>query len=239
MPSLTVENYLKAILQLELKTGAATTSTGSLATALDVAPGTVTSMLKTLAESGHATYRPYEGVTLSDSGRQVALRIVRRHRLIELFLVQTLDLTWDQVHDEAENMEHAVSDFLVDRLDDFLGRPESDPHGDPIPARNGELRGEGQQTTPLVESAAGSQIRFARVLNQDSEFLRHLSDSGLKVGSIATILDIDQTVGDVTLQLPTRETTLERSIAEHLLVETVPPELPSDSPPTNSLSNET
>jgi len=167
------------------------------------------------------------------------LRIVRRHRLIELFLVQTLDLTWDQVHDEAENMEHAVSDFLVDRLDDFLGRPESDPHGDPIPARDGELRGEGQQTTPLVESAAGSQIRFARVLNQDSEFLRHLSDSGLKVGSIATILDIDQTVGDVTLQLPTRETTLERSIAEHLLVETVPPELPSDSPPTNSLSNET
>ena len=170
MPSLTVENYLKAILQLELKTGAATTSTGSLATALDVSPGTVTSMLKTLAESGHATYRPYEGVTLSDSGRQVALKIVRRHRLIELFLCQTLDLTWDQVHDEAENMEHAVSDFLVDRLDDFLGRPESDPHGDPIPARDGELRGEEQRTTPLVESAAGSQIRFARVLNQDSEF---------------------------------------------------------------------
>ena len=99
MPSLTVENYLKAILQLELKTGVTTISTGRLATALDVSPGTVTSMLKTLAESGHATYRPYEGVTLSESGKQVALRIVRRHRLIELLLVQTLDLTWDQVHD--------------------------------------------------------------------------------------------------------------------------------------------
>ena len=222
MPSLTVENYLKAILQLELKTGVTTISTGRLAAALDVSPGTVTSMLKTLAESGHATYRPYEGVTLSEAGKQLALRIVRRHRLIELFLVQTLDLTWDQVHDEAENMEHAVSDFLVDRIDEYLGRPEADPHGDPIPARDGALRGDGQHTTPLVDYPAGSQVRFARVLNQDSEFLRHLSDSGLEVGSVATILDVDSTAGVVTLRLPTRETTLEHSVAEHLLVETMP-----------------
>lgn len=230
MPSLTVENYLKAILQLELQMGETTISTGRLATALDVSPGTVTSMLKTLAESGHATYRPYEGVTLSETGRQVALRIVRRHRLIELFLVQTLHLTWDQVHDEAENMEHAVSDFLVDRIDDFLDRPKADPHGDPIPARDGALRGESQQTTPLVDYPAGSQIRFARVMNQDSEFLRHLSDSGLEVGSVATILEVNSTVGVVTLQLPTRETTLEHSVAEQLLVETVPQELAAGTP---------
>lgn len=222
MPSLTVENYLKAILQLELQSGTGNVSTGQLAGALDVSPGTVTSMLKTLAESGHATYRPYEGVTLSDSGRQVALRIVRRHRLIELFLVQTLKLTWDQVHEEAENMEHAVSDFLVDRIDEFLGRPEVDPHGDPIPARDGELRGENQQTTSLVEYPAGSQVRFARVLNQEPEFLRHLSNSGLEVGSVATILEIDAAAGVVTLQLPTRETTLDHSMAEHLLVEMMP-----------------
>jgi DtxR family transcriptional regulator, Mn-dependent transcriptional regulator len=222
MPSLTVENYLKAILQIELKTGVASVSTGHLANALDVLPGTVTSMLKTLAESGHATYRPYEGVTLNDSGRQVALRIVRRHRLIELFLVQTLELTWDQVHEEAENMEHAVSDFLVDRIDDFLGRPEADPHGDPIPARDGALRGDSQETTPLVEYPAGSQVRFARVLNQDPEFLRYLSESGLEVGSVATILEVDAASGIVTLQLPTRETTLEHAVAEHLLVEMVP-----------------
>lgn len=222
MPSLTVENYLKAILQLELKTGAESVSTGHLANALDVLPGTVTSMLKTLSESGHVTYRPYEGVALSDSGRQVALRIVRRHRLIELFLVQTLDLTWDQVHEEAENMEHAVSDFLVDRIDDFLGHPEVDPHGDPIPARDGELRGENQQSTPLVEYPVGSQVRFARVMNQEPEFLRALSDAGLKVGSVATILAIDLAEGIVTLQLPTHETVLEHSMAEHLLVEIVP-----------------
>jgi DtxR family Mn-dependent transcriptional regulator len=229
MPSLTVENYLKAILQLELKSGVATISTGHLATSLDVSPGTVTSMLKTLAESGHATYRPYEGVTLSESGKQVALRIVRRHRLIELFLVQTLELTWDQVHEEAENMEHAVSDFLVDRIDDFLGRPEADPHGDPIPARDGALRGDNQQAAPLVEYSAGSQIRFARVLNQDSEFLRHLSDAGLEVGSVATILEVDSSAGIVTLQLPTHETTLERAVAEHLLVESLPQPVTSDA----------
>jgi DtxR family Mn-dependent transcriptional regulator len=221
MPSLTVENYLKAILQIELKTGVACVSTGHLANALDVSPGTVTSMLKTLAESGHATYRPYEGVTLNDSGRQVALRIVRRHRLIELFLVQTLELTWDQVHEEAENMEHAVSDFLVDRIDDFLGRPAADPHGDPIPARDGALRGASQETTPLVEYPVGSQVRFARVLNQEPEFLRYLSESGLEVGSVATILDVAAS-GIVTLQLPTRETTLEHAMAEHLLVEMMP-----------------
>lgn len=222
MPSLTVENYLKAILQLELKSGSASVSTGRLANALDVSPGTVTSMLKTLAESGHATYRPYEGATLSESGRQVALRIVRRHRLIELFLVQTLDLTWDQVHEEAENMEHAVSDFLVDRIDEFLEHPEADPHGDPIPARDGELRGESQPTTLLVEYPAGSQVRFARVLNQEPEFLRYLSESGLEVGSVATILEIDSAAGIITLQLPTRETTLEHAMAEHLLVEIMP-----------------
>lgn len=234
MPSLTVENYLKAILQLELQTGVVSISTGRLATALGVSPGTVTSMLKTLAESGHATYRPYEGVTLSESGRKVALRIVRRHRLIELFLVQTLDLTWDQVHEEAENMEHAVSDFLVDRIDDFLGRPDADPHGDPIPARDGSLRGDSLQTTPLAGNPAGSQVRFARVLNQDSEFLRHLSDSGLEVGSVATIVDVDDADGVVTLQLPTHETTLEHSMAEQLLVETIPRDAGSPDPEADS-----
>jgi len=208
--------------QLELKSGVTSVSTGRLANALGVSPGTVTSMLKTLAESGHAKYRPYEGVILTESGRQVALRIVRRHRLIELFLVQTLDLTWDQVHEEAENMEHAVSDFLVDRIDDFLEHPEVDPHGDPIPAQDGELRGENHQTTTLAEYPAGSQVRITRVLKQEPDFLRYLSESGLEVGSVATILSIDAIAGVVTLQLPAHDTTLEHSIAEHLLVEIIP-----------------
>src|SRR5262245_53050024 len=141
MPSLTVENYLKAALQISLKSESDWVSTGELATAMNVSPGTVTSMLKTLSESGLATYKAYEGVRLTPAGRKLAMRMLRRHRLIELFLVQTLDLTWDRVHEEAENMEHAVSDLLIDRIDEFLGHPECDPHGDPIPTPEGELRG--------------------------------------------------------------------------------------------------
>ena len=115
MPSLTVENYVKTIYQIALEQDGRPAATGQLATALSVSPGTVTSMLKTLSESGLATYAPYEGARLTVSGEALALRVVRRHRLIELFLVKTLDLTWDEVHEEAENMEHAVSDRLVDR----------------------------------------------------------------------------------------------------------------------------
>src|SRR5262245_30358930 len=120
MPSLTVENYLKAILQLTIAHQAESVTTGQVAAAVRVSPGTVTCMLQRLAVSGLATYQPYEGVKLTTAGRTLALRMLRRHRLIELFLVKTLDLTWDQVHAEAENMEHAVSDMLIDRIDGYL-----------------------------------------------------------------------------------------------------------------------
>src|SRR5262245_6089342 len=149
MPSLTVENYLKAVLQLVIATKSEWVSTGQLALTLKVSPGTVTSMLKTLSDSGLARYKPYRGVSLTKQGRALALRMLRRHRLIELFLVRTLNLTWDQVHEEAENMEHSVSDMLIDRIDEYLGRPETDPHGDPIPAANGMMRGDAAQAVPL------------------------------------------------------------------------------------------
>src|SRR5215207_3391905 len=121
MPSLTVENYLKTLLLLSTEFSSESIATGQLALSLGVTPGTVTSMFKTLAESGLATYKPYAGVSLTKAGRTLALRVLRRHRLIELFLVRTLNLTWDQVHEEAERMEHAVSDALIDRIDEFLG----------------------------------------------------------------------------------------------------------------------
>lgn len=221
MPSLTVENYLKAILQLELRTGAQCVSTGQLAAALGVSPGTVTSMQKTLDEAGLANYRPYEGVALSEEGRRLALKMVRRHRLIELFLVQTLNLTWDQVHDEAEHMEHAVSDFLVDRIDEYLGHPEADPHGDPIPASDGQLRGHAAHTVPLVSCSRGSQVRLARVMNQDPEFLRFLSDSGMKVGSTAAVLENNSEACVVQMMIDDRETSIGHQAAEQILVEPV------------------
>src|SRR5581483_1993098 len=123
MASLTVENYLKATLQIALQQESPWVTTGQLAAALGVSPGSVTSMLKSLAESGLVDCRPYGGVSLTSNGRTLALRMLRRHRLIELFLARTLNLSWDQVHEEAEHMEHAVSDFLVERIDEILRRP--------------------------------------------------------------------------------------------------------------------
>lgn len=222
MPSLTVENYLKTILQIELQSRQPSVSTGQIAAALDVSPGTVTSMQKTLADAGLANYRPYEGVTLTDAGRVIALRMVRRHRLIELFLVQTLDLSWDQVHEEAENMEHAVSDVLIDRIDHFLGRPDFDPHGDPIPSADGELRGAQQETRPLSTCRPGSTVRWARVLNQDPDFLRFLSDAGIEIGSDVSVVSNRPEAAIIELNINGQSLPIGHSAAEQLLVELVP-----------------
>ncbi len=160
LPSLTIENYVKTIYQTCAAQGERAAATGQLAAALGVSPGTVTSMLKTLSDTGLAQYTPYEGAKLTEAGRHLALRIVRRHRLIELFLVHTLDFTWDEVHDEAENLEHSVSDMLVDRIDRFLGYPPADPHGDPIPTADGRI--EKSDATHLSHWPAGTPFRLQR-----------------------------------------------------------------------------
>ena len=218
MPSLTVENYLKAIWQIGASTNSSSVSTGKLAQSLNVSPGTVTSMQKALAEAGLAEYRPYEGVSLTEPGRTLALRMLRRHRLIELFLVQTLGLTWDQVHEEAENMEHAVSDFLIDRIDDYLGNPVCDPHGDPIPTANGDLRTSGEESWPLNSVPVGSKVRLVRVLNQDAEFLRYLTESGLSIGATAFVEQVNEAAGLVSLRRGDRSVAMGRAVAEQLLV---------------------
>lgn len=219
MTTLTVENYLKSMLQTSQRTGADWVTTGQLASALSVSPGTVTSMMKTLADSGHADYRPYEGVRLTAQGQSVAMRMLRRHRLIELFLVKTLKLSWDQVHEEAENMEHAVSDTLIDRIDEFLGHPVADPHGDPIPSANGELRTQTQQTVPLASVAAGTRIRIVRVVNQEADFLRFLSEAGVTLEKEGTVRDNSPEAGIVTTDFEGRRIALGHPAAQQLLVE--------------------
>lgn len=218
MASLTVENYLKATLQLAANTRTEWVSTGQLSAALRVTPGTVTSMCKTLAESGLAEYKPYSGVSLTKAGRSLAIRILRRHRLIELFLVRTLDLTWDQVHDEAERMEHAVSDTLIDRIDEFLGHPETDPHGDPIPTAEGQLRAV-SNAVPLSACEPGMQVKVVRVLNQQADFLRYLTENGLALGAVATVETNTPTAGIITVLTAGRTIALGHPVAENLLVE--------------------
>jgi DtxR family transcriptional regulator, Mn-dependent transcriptional regulator len=219
MPSLTVENYLKAALQTSMRTGREWVGTGEFADALGVLPGTVTSMLKTLDESHLVEYQPYKGARLRDAGRKLAMRVLRRHRLIELFLVQTLGLSWDQVHEEAEHMEHAVSDFLIDRMDEYLGRPPRDPHGDPIPTVEGEFRTRTGTAVRLSECGSGTRIRLVRVTNQESDFLRYLSDAGVKIGSLGTVKENNPAAGLIAVELEGRPVSISHSAAEALWVE--------------------
>lgn len=219
MASLTIENYVKAIYQLGGPDGQSA-STGKLAEALRVSPGTVTSMLKTLGESGLAEYTPYEGARLTDAGRSLALRVLRRHRLIELFLVRTLNLTWDEVHEEAENMEHAVSDLLIDRIDAFLGYPAADPHGDPIPKADGTVsRTPGRRLSELSE---GDRFRVERVTEQSSDFLRYLTETGLRLGASGRVTSNRLEAGVITLEVDGQQTTLAHDIANRLLVSRLP-----------------
>lgn len=220
MPSLTIENYVKTIYQLCLEQNGEPATTGKVAVALAVSPGTVTSMLKTLGETGLATYTPYEGVRLTDSGRGLALRVLRRHRLIELFLVRTLNLTWDEVHAEAENMEHAVSDWLVDRIDAFLEYPEADPHGDPIPTADGHLRA--SHARPLAECATGETFRIARVMDQSPEFLRYLTTAGLVLSAEGRVVANLPEAGIITVAVEAQEATLGRNVAMKIQVKSAP-----------------
>src|SRR6267154_6215525 len=141
LPSSTVENYLKAIYQGQSALGPdqRLVPMGQVASALSVTPGTATTMVKALAESGLAEYEPYSGVRLSAAGEQLAGLVLRRHRLGEAFLVQVMGMSWAEVHDEAEQLEHVVSERLIERIDEMLGRPTHDPHGDPIPTAEGAI----------------------------------------------------------------------------------------------------
>jgi DtxR family Mn-dependent transcriptional regulator len=216
---LTVENYVKTIYLLAAGQPSTPAATGQIASALGVSPGTVTAMLKTLGEGGLATYTPYEGARLTEAGNRLALRMLRRHRLIELFLSHTLDMTWDQVHEEAEHIEHAVSDLLVDRIDEFLGQPAVDPHGDPIPRADGSF--DATDSRQLVECAVGEEFRLARVVDQSPEFLRYLTDNGLSLGASGRIVANHAEAGIVTVAVGGQQTTLGREAAGKLLVTAV------------------
>jgi DtxR family transcriptional regulator, Mn-dependent transcriptional regulator len=148
----------------------------------------------------------------------LAMRMLRRHRLIELFLVKTLNLTWDQVHAEAENMEHAVSDVLIERIDEFLDRPETDPHGDPIPSADGRMRVDERLGIPLSTCEPKSNVRIVRVLNQQPDFLRYLTDNALELGAAAVVEQNSAEAGIVTLRVGRKTVALGHPAAEQLLV---------------------
>jgi DtxR family Mn-dependent transcriptional regulator len=204
VPTSTVEDYLKCILAAEQRAPGSLVSMGQIAATLRVVPGTVTAMVKTLADSGLVEYEPYSGVRLTAAGQQLALHVLRRHRLIELFLVKVLGLDWSEIHQEAELLEHAVSDRIIDRMDEMLGHPVVDPHGDPIPPPGGEI--EEAPLASLLTAPRGTALRVARVVDQSVEFLRLVEREGLKPGSRVEVHSRDQAADTVVLRLPRNRT---------------------------------
>lgn len=200
MLSRSIEDYIKAIYALEIEAQKA--STNQIAQRLGVKMASVTGMIKHLAAESYVTHTPYYGVHLTDRGKAVALDLVRRHRLIELFLSRTLGLPWDEVHNDAEVLEHVVSDKLVERIYEFLGFPQFDPHGSPIPGRDGSIAP--QRGIRLDEMTAGQHGTIVEVSDRDPEFLRYLTGLKLNIGSKVQVRERAPFNGPITLAVGSR-----------------------------------
>jgi DtxR family Mn-dependent transcriptional regulator len=213
-PSASVGDYLKAIWEVG-GTGAA--STKDVADRLSVASASVTNMFTRLQEMGLVDYERYRGASLTEAGREEALRLIRRHRLIETFLLEHLGYSWEEVHEEAERLEHAVSDGFTERLAEFLGHPGYDPHGDPIPATDGTLAAE--ESSPLDEAAVGDRVRISRVKHDDAAVLAFLGERGLVPGRVVEVKEVRALDGLVTVEDADGEThTLGESLARSIFV---------------------
>ena len=193
-PSASVEDYVKAIWEVA---GSGAASTKDVAERLTIAPPSVTNMFVRLQEMGLVEYERYRGASLTRAGREEALRLIRRHRLIETFLLEHLGYSWREVHEEAERLEHAVSDGFTERLAEFLGHPDQDPHGDPIPAADGSLVPD--DSFPLGEATAGQRVRISKV-GDDPSTLEYLGDHGLVPGRLLSVREVRDLDGVVTVE---------------------------------------
>ena len=213
-----VEDYAKAIYLLTAEHGTPA-STNDLAARLDVSTGSVSAMLKRLADDDLVQHEPYRGVELTAEGRNVALRVLRRHRLIELFLEQTLDMPWEALHAEAEVLEHAASDSLVDLIATKLGDPLFDPHGDPIPTRDLQL-GNQLPNVSLATLEAGEKAKFVRVSDANSEMLRYLSKHGIAIGDELEMVERQPFDGSCLVRIGRKQHALGMTLATAMRVET-------------------
>jgi DtxR family transcriptional regulator, Mn-dependent transcriptional regulator len=211
-----VEDYLKTIYELERASGAAA-ATNALAERLGVAPASVTGMVRRLADQGLLDYERYRGMRLTAEGRTLALRTIRRHRVIETFLARALDMPWDSVHAEAEQLEHAASDALVDRMARWLGDPTADPHGAPIPSRDGTI--DETRLPSIAELEVGVAARVVRVSDRNGELLRYLAEIALVPGAVVTLTARAPFDGPLTLRLGDSEQLVGPALARQVLVE--------------------
>jgi DtxR family Mn-dependent transcriptional regulator len=219
MPTSTVENYIKQI-YAEETAGQKPVPMGKLALAMGVVPGTATSMVKALADSGLVKYEARAGVQLTPGGEQLALHVLRRHRLVELFLVKTLGLDWSSVHAEADALEHAVSDHVLERIDALLGHPRTDPHGDAIPTAKGKIHEPARLS--LADAPLAAPQKIARILDQSPPFLQYIDRQHLTPGTLVTLTAKDPAAETLHLRLkksPATPLTLSLPAATKILVD--------------------
>lgn len=218
MPSSTVENYVKQIYLEQQASPDELVSMGRLASAMGVVPGTATTMIKALADSGLVDYEPRGGVRLTHGGQRLALHVLRRHRLVELFLVRVLGLDWSEVHAEAEELEHAISDKVLERIDALLESPSVDPHGDPIPTAKGHVAD--LRHPSLADCPPGRTYKVARIVDQEAAFLQFVERCGLMPGVSVAVERRDPSADAVTVMAQQGEpVTLGMSAAAKILVE--------------------
>ncbi|WP_316796945.1 metal-dependent transcriptional regulator [Pedobacter agri] len=214
MQSFTEENYLKIIYHLSETSN--NVQTNAIAEQMQTKPASVTDMIKKLADKGFVDYIKYQGVTLTEKGKNAAIDIVRKHRLWEVFLVDKLNFKWDEVHDVAEELEHIKSVALIERLDEFLGFPKSDPHGDPIPDKNGRFAK--TQFTKLIDLKIGDSGTITGVSQHSSAFLKHLEKLGLTLGKQIQINDVTDFDGSVEISVNGKQINISREVAKHILI---------------------
>lgn len=215
MESFTEENYLKIIYHLSVLS-AGPIQTNAIAQRAQTTPASVSDMIKKLAEKQLVNYVKYQGVTLSDKGKAAAINIVRKHRLWEVFLVNILNFKWDEVHEIAEELEHINSSLLVERLDRFLGFPRHDPHGDPIPDREGNF--EAHEVIKLNKLSQGEKGIIVGVSEHSSSFLKYLEKTKLTLGAHVQVIDLTEFDGSMELLVDGKEVNISRDVAKHLLM---------------------
>ncbi len=209
------ENYLKAIFHLG-NGEAGSISTNAIAEQMDTKPSSVTDMAKKLAEKGLVHYKKYQGISLTDTGTRTALSIIRKHRLWEVFLVKKLDFTWDEVHEVAEQLEHIKSEKLIDKIDELLDFPKYDPHGDPIPTKDGKFMERDKQL--LSEMPMHAQGVCVGVKDSSAPFLKFLDKNNIALGNTIKILDKEDFDQSLQIQMDGRELRISHQIASNLYV---------------------
>lgn len=217
MASEQIENYLKNIYKLSSNEGKVTTS--SLSEKLQISPASVSEMIKKLAEEGTLTHTPYKGVELTSEGKLLALRIIRKHRLWEMFLVQVLHFGWDEIDDEAERFEHIMSDKMEEKIDHVLGHPSIDPHGDPIPSKDGVITC--SMSYPMIEAREGATVRVLRVSDSNSEMLQYVSSIGISLNKEIAVRQKMNFDNSLLVRIGDKEVNISSTIASNIFVENV------------------